>query len=372
VNVCRCRGAAIERASVASAGGAWPDSRRPPLDKVGELLARNAAADRSKLEPFYANLKTSLRQSALRLAVQYHSDVGEPANPPSAPGGPWFVAGHQPELFHPGVWFKNFVLHQLARQHNGVALNLIIDTDTAKPPLLHIPNGNKIVRLPYDRTASMRLMRNASCRTSVCSPILPERLAPYAAAWEFEPMLTDFWRDVMKQTARTNLVGERFAAARRAFERRFGITPLEVPMSRLCQTAPFVSFFHLICRDLERFHSIYNDAVHTYRREHEIRSRNHPVPDLAADGDWLETPFWAWRRGQTRRHKLYLRKDGATWSLRFGSEVISDWPSGNVPPDMHPQFEQGLKIRPRALTTTMFARLFLADVFHSWHRRRHL
>jgi hypothetical protein len=186
---------------------------------------------------------------------------------------------------------------------------------------------------------------------------------PFAKNWGFEPVLADFWRDVLKQVPRTPLIGERFAAARRTLERRLGIAPLEVPMSRLCQTTPFVWFLHFICRDLERFHSIYNDAVQTYRRDHGIRSRNHPVPDLAMDGDWLETPFWAWRRGQTRRHKLFLRKTTSDWSLRFGSETLVGWPAGIDAPEMLKHFEQGLKIRPRALTTTMFARLFLADVF---------
>jgi len=32
------------------------------------------------------------------------------------PEGLIFLAGHQPELFHPGVWFKNFALGAIARQ----------------------------------------------------------------------------------------------------------------------------------------------------------------------------------------------------------------------------------------------------------------
>ena len=82
-----------------------------------------------------------------------HREAGEPVPDLANETQPWFVAGHQPELFHPGVWFKNFVLHHLARKHNGIALNLIIDSDTAKPPVLHVPNGDKIARLPFDRTS---------------------------------------------------------------------------------------------------------------------------------------------------------------------------------------------------------------------------
>ena len=48
------------------------------------------------------------------------------------PDGPIFLAGHQPELFHPGVWFKNFALGTLARRHGAAAVNLVIDSDTVK------------------------------------------------------------------------------------------------------------------------------------------------------------------------------------------------------------------------------------------------
>ena len=30
---------------------------------------------------------------------------------------------------------------------------------------------------------------------------------------------------------------------------------------------------------------------------HRIRNAAHPVPDLAADGDWLEAPLWIWTAG---------------------------------------------------------------------------
>jgi hypothetical protein len=192
---------------------------------------------------------------------------------------------------------------------------------------------------------------------------LPERIAPLAAAWGFEPMFAEFWNEVMRQAKRTNLIGERFAVARRAMERRFGIVPLEVPMSRICETNLFIYFLSLILNELESFQAIYNDAVHVYRQEHGIRSRNHPVPDLVNDGDWLETPFWAWRKGQARRHKLYVRKAPREWFMRFGDEQVSMRWEGVDAEVLEKLFAEGFKIRTRALTTTMFARMFLADLF---------
>src|SRR5690348_8623638 len=36
---------------------------------------------------------------------------------------PVVLTGHQPELFHPGVWFKNFLADSIARRVDGYAVN---------------------------------------------------------------------------------------------------------------------------------------------------------------------------------------------------------------------------------------------------------
>jgi hypothetical protein len=134
-------------------------------------------------------------------------------------------------------------------------------------------------------------------------------------------------------------------------------------MSQLCRTAAFARLAGAILSDLPRFHAVYNAAVHEYRKANRIRSRNHPVPDLAADGDWLEAPFWAWRAGGDRRRPLFARRVGGGIALRAGDDV---WPALSAAKlsEEWPSLEAaGLKVRTRALTTTLFARLVLADLF---------
>src|SRR5207248_2809486 len=116
-------------------------------------------------------------------------------------------------------------------------------------------------------------------------------------------------------------LGERFAATRRATERRWGCDNLEVPLSRLCATDAFLHFARAILRDLPAFAAAYNECLRAYRRRHGIRSRNHPVPDLARDGEWHEAPFWAWRAGAGRRRRLFARCDGDRIRVRAGDEV---------------------------------------------------
>ena len=76
--------------------------------------------------------------------------------------------------------------------------------------------------------------------------------------------------------------------------------------------------------DLPRFHADYNAGVHDYRKRHGIRSRNHPVPDLAEEDGWLEAPFWGWRAGATRRGRLFARVQSDGVALRIGDEI---WPT---------------------------------------------
>jgi hypothetical protein len=340
----------------------------PSLDQVGTLVELNrrhlTSARISSLSKSLDELRTLARREVLAVATAYHQEAGDA--PFADASDSWIVAGHQPELFHPGVWFKNFALHRLAQKHGAMPLNLVVDTDVAKPALLHAPSDGRLARVPFDRSTGETPYEERTVAEETTFAELPQRMAPIMANYGFAPMLAAFWREAMAQVKRTPLLGERFAAGRRAMERRWGCVQREVPMSRVCQTEAFAWFAWSILERLPAFHATYNQVVHEFRRANGIRSRSHPVPDLAADGVWLETPFWAWRTGQARRGKLLVRQTPGAWALRVAGE---DWPSipcataENAIDAWRSLEAQGFKIRSRALTTTMFARLFLADLF---------
>jgi hypothetical protein len=144
---------------------------------------------------------------------------------------------------------------------------------------------------------------------------------------------------------------------------------LEVPVSRICQTEPFAWFACHLLVNLPRFHAVHNECLHEYRRLYGLRSRSHPVPDLTAVDGWLEVPLWAWRSDRPRRGRLMARTGPHGLELRVGDE---SWPTLPLPTpgdarkaiagwlDLE---RQGLKVRFRALTNTLYARLFLGDLF---------
>jgi hypothetical protein len=345
----------------------------PPLAAVPSLLAANRRRLRLPqlrlLGRPLTELQEQARRGAVRAAVAYFTRWGEPLPAGAEAGAPLLLAGHQPELFHPGVWLKNFALNGLARAHGLLPLNLVVDNDIARSSALLLPAPANAdlpwphpVRVPFDRWTDKTPYEDQHVLEPDTFATFPERVMALLGPWGYQPLLPRFWPDVLEAAQRGRDPGESFAAARRALERRWGCHNLEVPLSDLCRTDSFAWFACHLLSELPRFHALYNDTVQDYRRRHGLRSRNHPVPDLARQEDWLEAPFWGWRPGQARRGRLFARVSGDRIELRAGDESWPTLPLGD--PTAWQALEQsGRKARSRALTTTLYARLFLADLF---------
>lgn len=346
----------------------------PPLAEAGPLIVRNRHAlarfPGTLLGRPWDELRSEARQAALAEACQYLRDAGERV--PTWDGSSLLMSGHQPELFHPGVWAKNFALHGLARAHGGTPVNLTVDNDTAKSAALRLPErfGDmaRLVSLPFDTWSGEIPYEELRVRDEALFGSVAKRVADVTAGWGFRPMLHEFWGELKLQAERTPLLGERFAAGRRAFERRWGCHNLELPVSRLCRTGPFAWFVCHLLAEAARFHATYNACVQEYRQRYHIRSRNHPVPELAADSRWLELPLWAWRSERPRRGRLMVRPGTRGIELRVGKEAWPTLPAAGQDPGRavaaYRELEQGgYRIRSRALTNTLYARLLLADLF---------
>ena len=347
----------------------------PPLERAGDLLAGNrrrfAAAPPVLGRPL-DELRAEARRAALAAARRYLRDRGEPV--PESGDAPFLLAaGHQPELFHPGVWVKNFALAGMARRHGAAAVNLVVDNDTLKSAALRVPSPPTgavawphVLTVPFDHWAGEVPYEERTVADRETFAGFAGRVGAVLRGWGYEPLVTAFWADVLREAGRTPLVGECFAGARRAWERRWGCHNLELPASVLGATEPYTRFACHLLSELPRFHAIYNESVHVYRRRYGIRSRNHPVPDLAADGDWLEAPFWAWRAGGTRRGRLFARRVAGRIELRTGAGPLPSLPADErrAPAcELRALEAAGWKVRSRALTTTLYARVFLSDLF---------
>jgi hypothetical protein len=158
-------------------------------------------------------------------------------------------------------------------------------------------------------------------------------------------------------------LGQRLAAARHLFEQSIGVANLEVPLSDVCETASFRTFASAILCDPIRFAEVHNLALHEYRRVNRLRSRTHPVPDLAVEAGWIEMPFWIWSRKSPLRRPLYIRPRGPSLLISDRHSFESSFLPGEGGEALERLGESDYSLRPRALITTMYSRLVLSSFF---------
>lgn len=353
----------------------------PPFACVGELLARNLARRGERAVNILGlsldELATAARREALAAARQY-TFAYRAASPALAEGSPERIiaAGHQPELFHPGVWFKNFALSDLARIHQATPLNLVIDSDDARHVDINVPGGS--VEQPVIRPISLDDPDPAALPFEERGIRNPERFRAFAQAvsdhlrpFVPDPLLRDFWPQAIERAEATGNLGAALAQARHLLEAELGLQTLELPQSLVCETDSFRRFAgHLIC-EAAQFAEAHNAALGAYRKINRVRSQAHPVPDLEQVDAWTETPFWIWSAEHPQRRSLYVSRQGSQlllsnrdqieFQLELGSAGEPD--GDHVVAQLAELASRGIKLRTKALTTTMWARLALSDLF---------
>lgn len=314
------------------------------------------------------------RDACFQLARDYtQSLAGSAIDPVDPDNAPVFVAGHQPSLYHPGVWVKNFAIDRLASQTGGVSLNLIVDNDTLGSTSLQVPVGSRdeprVMSIAFAATRAIQPWEDAHVVDTQTFDSFAERVSNRMDAWGISPLLTDIWPDAVAHRTSSSRLCDCLSAARHRQERRWGLANLELPISHMCQSEPFLWFASHILAQLSRFRETHNQVLETYRQLNGVRSRNHPVPHLAENDGWQEAPFWFWREGDSRRRGVLARQSGREVLLSDGEETFARLP---LAPDMDACCAvevlkelpaRGLRFRTRALTTTLFSRLCLGDLF---------
>lgn len=351
----------------------------------GEVLARNRAYLQASLThpraAFLAQLRGEARREALQAALGYtrgylpQTDADDPIGRFGALGSdtPWILAGHQPQMFHPGVWLKNFALARLAATQRAVAINLVVDNDTLKTASLRVPGGSVddplVEAVPFDAAGPEIPYESRAVLDPRLAESFAQRAGQQLAPLIAEPLLKLYWPRVLGRLAETGLWGLALAQARHQLERQWGLATLELPLSLFCQGRSFHRWLCDLLPTADRFLDIHNRALAEYRRVHHLRSRHHPVPELVRDGAWHELPLWISTADDPRRRRLFVRTVGGRYELgdRQSLECQLPWFSpGNAEPALGALAEwshRGVRLRTRALTTTLLARMIVGDLF---------
>lgn len=344
----------------------------PRLDRVPELLSSNLDVLRSQ------RLFESIRREARRLliddAVRYTATYRDVSwfDQKVANDAPILMAGHQPAMFHAGVWFKNFALSHLARQTSSVAVNLVIDNDVASGSSIRVPGLDPVTGqgtyhvVPYDRAGGGVPYEQSTIKDREVFDHFDREVRRAVAPLVRDPCVDRLWKHARHAIERCGFAGCALAQARHGLEGEIGLQTLELPMGVVCRTTAFAEFVLMILSELPRFRQCYNDAARCYRKAHHIRSSAHPVPDLAEEEGWFEAPLWIYGNDSPQRKAAWARlsDDELVISDRAGREIRVDIRYPKLAAEkLSSQIGPNLKLRPRALLTTMYARLVLSDLF---------
>ena len=285
---------------------------------------------------------------------------------------PLIATGHQIELLHPGVWAKNVFINALARRVGGEGYYFAVDTDAPKHLTLRWPRGRTVGPGAYPITDDPGIA-SADWAASLCGPSpahlseIERALAVAERDWGFEPMVGHLLAAMKRLTLESSCLTWVLVNAVHQLEWELGLRHHSLLVSPVWISPPYFVFVHHLLARANQFAEIYNATLAEYRREQGIRDAGRPWPDLKQEGDSCEVPFWLddLHQGQRRRAKVIKRRD--RWVLAINDEefVLEPGRDGWESADALGRFMASVNCRlaPRALTLTMFLRLFMADQF---------
>ena len=344
---------------------------RPAFGEWASLVAENrasasvwsfAVAGRS-----VAEVRAQARAEALAAGAAFSERLGVDVRPPGDSEAAIVLTGHQPELYHPGVWIKDFLLERLARETGASAIDVVVDTDGFDTIAVSSPCMTPGVSRCHQYLA---VSDKDACYAT--SPVPTSRdLEDFCTAADQQlaslPSLavrrhfSAFCEDMRDAAHVAENLAEFVTIARRKYESAAGTGYLELPLTWLARTGAWHAFVADIALDATRFAEDYNAELAEYRVVSKMRSTAQPFPDLAASADAVELPLW--RIADGRRSGVSARPLEGGGALLLGAQGE---PLIELPADGAGAVEaiaaSGELLAPKALALTLFARVFVCDL----------
>ena len=338
---------------------------RPQLQRWPSMVMANRTA--LAQQPHHMQWRDEL----LSLAGDFTRNV---LNQPGSARGPHTViaTGHQAGWHHCGIWVKDVVTAKCAAALSGTGIHLIVDHDSSDTSLY------LFCRDAQERHPLGKLEIEANPETL---PLELRKSPGIAHIKRFLKTVTQthpgsfcgtIWSQFIEADGRciptfdniANLITYFTAALNTALN----LEMLYLPVSLLSQSSAFVNFAAGIMAEAPRFARNYNDAIKEQIEQVGISPRQTLCP-LMADmlTGTFDLPFWLLCPDGTRT-TLRLRQNDAFRLVLYNDTIsIGDIDTTDVR-NAAGQLQQILsscncRLRPKAVTLTLFARVFLADWF---------
>lgn len=307
------------------------------------------------------------RREAIEAGAEFSAKLGVPLTQKRDPEGLVVATGHQPDLYHPGIWIKDFLLQRLSDESDAAAFDVVVDTDGFDSISVTSPCLAPGVTLckqylavgTEDATfagAAVPSSRDIDDFCSAADSMLASLPAP-----AIRRHFSAFCEDLRGASQVAENLAELVTIARRRYEASAGTDYLELPLTRLVSSAAFALFVADIGHSAARFRAAYNGELADYRLVNKSRSASQPFPDLAAAGDRVELPLWSivggvrggvWAQPAADGGVSFVTRDGAPLaSIGAGEDPVAALAAS------------GVLFAPKALLLTLFVRLLCCDLF---------
>jgi len=311
-----------------------------------------------------ARLRREARREATATAAAFSRVLGVDIDQPPADPELLVMTGHQPELYHPGIWVKDFLLQRIAEETHATAIDVMVDSDAFDRVELRVP----CLRPEATRcTSVLSIASPDGCYATTPPPTAKEGDAFRDAGIDALSTLpapsllrhfTIFAEELIAASQVAANLAEAITIARRRYEAPAGTTYLELPLTHQAATNGFLRFVTHIALNARSFAEAYNAELDAFRARTSTRSVAQPFPNLRMDGELVELPFWWLKDG--RRRAVWARTGNP--ALVVDSDMI-------IALDNDPDRAFSLMrvadeaIAPKALALTLFERVFVADLF---------
>ncbi|MDO8949364.1 MAG: hypothetical protein Q7V61_02440, partial [Actinomycetota bacterium] len=282
----------------------------PPYETWGGLAEANAQLARgwdvSVAGVPLVRMRRDARREATTCAAAFSRKLGIVVD--EAPTDPALLVmtGHQPELYHPGIWVKDFLLQRLAEETGATAIDVVVDSDAFERVELRVP----CLRPEAMRCTSVLSVASPDgCFASTPAPT-PKEVSAFketgveALATLPAPALTRHFALFAEMLAAASddadNLAEVITIARRRYEAAAATTYLELPLMHQVSTGVYLRFLTHLVLEAPAFFEAYNGELDAFRERTSTRSAAQPFPNLRRTGDLIELPFW-WIEGGRRR-----------------------------------------------------------------------
>jgi hypothetical protein len=246
---------------------------------------------------------------------------------------PLVVSGHQVEFFHPGILSKEILGSQAALQLGGSYISIILDHDPhdlvfSSPQIEVHDHMERIRKVSYLLNAKSQSKDSISNKKSWVDFLrqIPGNLEKHFDSNTMK-QIDENISFLIENSGNHLEISDYITASRLYSLKNLNLTVYPLKVSEMVNLEGWKEYCDLVNDNLERFIEAHNSSLDEYRKLHHIKNHAQPVPNLAPH----ESPFWVITNGK----RVKARHDDIKKETLY----------------------------PRAITLSIFMRLFMSDIF---------